>query len=196
MRRSYLKNGISRRGLISAGAAIGAGYALDRGRAQAAECRDGAVLTIAGAVGKPNRPSFSEKRDGFFKHHGLSFDQAFAFNPQMLAALPQRKVTATTPQIGRAEFQGPGLAEVIEAAGVTGDAKTLRLIALDGYGVDLSVTDAASGGWILATSANGQPFGLGDFAPVWLIRPFEGEGPPPYEEEQKWIWSAFYIQAE
>ncbi len=186
---------ISRRGLVSGAlAAAAAGLTALPSAAAAQKHGDGtgAVLTVGGAIENSNRPAFSEMRDGFFKHHELRFDRAFAFSGAMLAALPQQRIAATTKQIGRAVFTGPALADVMKAAGMAPSASALRFVALDGYGVDLDAAEA-SGAWILATAAEGSPFGLGDFAPAWLIRTHEGNAVPPDEEEQKWVWSVFYI---
>jgi hypothetical protein len=155
----------------------------------------GPVLTVGGLVMAPNRSAYKAERDGFFKHHNLEFASAYAFSADSLASLPLRHVKATTKQIGRAEFSGPSLPDVIAAATVSLQTTTLRLVALDGFAVDLPMKEARDGEWILATSANGAAFSIGDFAPVWLIRNHEGENVPPDEEEQKWVWSVFYIEA-
>lgn len=155
----------------------------------------GPIVTVGGLVTAPNRPAHNADRDGFFKHHNLEFSSAHAFSASSLASLPLSQIKAMTKQIGRADFTGPALLDVMAAASVSSQATTLRLVALDGFAVDLPVKEARDGGWILATSANGAAFGIGDFAPVWLIRAYEGEGAPPDEEEQKWVWSVFYIEA-
>jgi hypothetical protein len=178
----------------TAGAA-GLAASLSAQGVKAAAYADGsAILTVSGKVGKPNRAAFDAKRDGFFKHHNLEFTKAYAFDARALDILPRQQITATTPQIGRRKFSGHLLTDVLNAATVAADAQTFRLIALDGFAVDLPAAEAAKG-WILATSADGAPFGIGDFAPLWLIRPFEGPGLPPEEEEQKWVWSVFCIEA-
>lgn len=52
------------------------------------------VLTVTGAVGKPNRPAFDPFTDAFLKVRGVSFTGAHAFDRASLAALPQASITA------------------------------------------------------------------------------------------------------
>ncbi|MFQ5626479.1 MAG: hypothetical protein ACE5FM_07495, partial [Methyloligellaceae bacterium] len=53
--------------------------------------------------------------------------------------------------------------DVLKALGAQGASIQTR--ALDGYAVDLTVQKIAEKDWILATRADGRPFGIGDKGP-------------------------------
>jgi hypothetical protein len=184
---------IARRPFLTGIAAslLGAGAAGLPKTAKAQTSSGGTVLTLGGRVGKTNRKPFSEQRDGLFKSLELSFDRAYTFDSAALAALPRKSVKATTKQTGLMRFAGTGLQDVLNAAGAA-DATGLRFVSLDGYAMDLAGSEI-NGGWILATHADGEAFGIGDFAPVWLIRNNESKEPPE-EETQKWVYAVFYIE--
>ena len=90
------------------------------------------VLTVGGFVGKPNRGPLDPKRDSLLAKLKVDFKHAFAFDRDMLLALPQGTVTAKPVEFDKpATFNGPLLREVLgflEAAKV----KT-TFVAADGY---------------------------------------------------------------
>lgn len=126
------------------------------------------LLTVGGYVGKTNRGAFDPQRDSMLAKIKADFKHAFVLNREMLLALPQGEVTATTPELGReAVFKGPQLREVlgfIEAAKV----KT-RFVAADGYDAYLLPEDIDGSDYILALEVDGKPLGLGQQGPLWLI---------------------------
>jgi len=126
------------------------------------------LLTIGGYVGKPNRGPLSPTRDSVLAKLKADFKHGFEFDREMLLALPQGTVTATTPELeGEAVFKGPVLREVlgfIEAARV----KT-RFVASDGYSGYLLPEDIAASDYILALEADGKPLGLNGQGPLWLM---------------------------
>jgi hypothetical protein len=151
----------------------------------------GAILTVTGRIANTNRPKFNEVHDTFFKFMQLNFDKAYAFSASGLGALPRATCKATTKQTGLRRFAGVFLKDVLAKVGADG-ASNLHFVSLDGYTVDLPAAEADAG-WILATTADNETFGIGDFAPVWLIRNSEVEQ-PTQDEEQKWAFSIFYIE--
>ena len=126
------------------------------------------LLTIGGYVGKPNRGPLNPTRDSVLAKLKADFKHGFEFDREMLLALPQGTVTATTPELeGEAVFKGPVLREVlgfIEAARV----KT-RFVASDGYSGYLLPEDIAASDYILALEADGKPLGLNGQGPLWLM---------------------------
>jgi hypothetical protein len=150
------------------------------------------VLTVGGFVGSPNRPPFDEKRDRFFQHNNLDFKQARAYTFADLQALPQQ--TAPVVEEGGAVlFKGPSLLDVLAAAKPASDAKTVRLSALDGYAAEIPLATVAKDGWVLAIEAGGNAFGIGDFGPLYTVRPLAGEK-RTNEEDAKWVFSLYYIE--
>jgi hypothetical protein len=126
------------------------------------------LLTIGGFVGKPNRGPLDATRDSLLAKLKANFKHAFAFDRDMLLALPQGEVTAQPIEFDKpATFSGPLLREVlgyIEAARV----KT-SFVAADGYTGYLLPEDIERSDWILALSADGKPLGIGQQGPLWLL---------------------------
>ncbi len=150
------------------------------------------LLTIGGNIEASNRGATSPGQTGFFKHHGIAFEKGFSLDAGMLQALPPKTLDIETVEAGPGIFTGPALREVIGLAGVGGAG--LRLMALDGYAVDLAAEEVAKGDWVLAIARDGVPLGLGDFGPAWLMRMPAGGKKPSEEESQRWVWSVFYIE--
>ena len=156
---------------------------------------DGAVLTIAGAVGKSNRGAYDAFHDAFFKHHDKNFQKAFAFDRDALKALPQVKITANAEGWpGKVAASGPRLKDVLAAAGIDGKA-TVTAFALDGYGVDFTAAERDAHDWVVAIEADGKPLGLGGRGPTWIMYD-TGNGKASTDEEAKWVWSVFVMTAE
>src|SRR5204863_4200214 len=67
-------------------------------------------------------------------------------------------------------LSGPLLSSVLEAAGAAsaGDVM-LTLRAVDGYAVNVSLTDARAWRMIVATAIDGQPLALGGLGPQWAV---------------------------
>ena len=157
--------------------------------APAAEPAGPVALTIAGAIEKTNRPPFDAGRDGFFAYHERAFDKAFAFDRAMLAKFPPREAVIDRGG-GPEKFSGPRLADVLAFVGCRGP---LTALALDGFGSEISQADLAARDWILATGADGRPFGIGDRGPLWLVFDPPGDRPATEEEQGQWPWALFYI---
>ena len=151
------------------------------------------VLTVGGLVGSPNRPPFDEKRDRFFQHNNLNFKQARAYTFADLQALPQEGVSVVE-ESGVVPFKGPRLHDVLAAAKPASDAKTVRLSALDGYAAEIPLATVAQDGWVLAVEAGGNAFGIGDFGPLYTVRPLAAGEKRTDEEDAKWVFSLYYIE--
>lgn len=170
-------------------------FAAKRPLAEEVGAPQGAViLTIAGKINKWNRGPFDAQVDGYHKHHRFDFARAMTFDRTMLKALPQAKARAFPPNAKKAAtFEGPLFNAVLNAAGVDG-AKSIALIALDGYTVELTPADLKKQDLILALSADGKPLGIGQHGLLWLVHtPEKGVKPSP-EEFTKWGWAIFYIE--
>jgi hypothetical protein len=151
------------------------------------------VLTVGGLAGAPNRPPFGAKRDHFFDHNNIDFKQARAFTFADLVALPQQTVLLTEDG-GETVFRGPLLRDILAAAEPLSEAKSIRLSALDSYAAEMTLDTARSEGWVLAVEANGDAFGIGDFGPLYAVRPLPAGEKRTDEEEARWVFSVYYIE--
>lgn len=67
-------------------------------------------------------------------------------------------------------LSGPLLTDVIKAAGgPNSEATQLRLRAVDGYSVALSLADAKKFRFIVATRLDSRPMPLGGLGPLWAV---------------------------
>ncbi|MBV2186629.1 MAG: molybdopterin-dependent oxidoreductase [Rhizobium sp.] len=112
------------------------------------------ILAIAGAVTQLNR------------------DGMAVFDLAMLDALQGRRATMDTPWTqGEVEFSGPMLREVLKAAGAEG--RRLVVQALNGYSIEVPMSDALSLDTILATRLDGKVMTVRTKGPSMLVYPFD-----------------------
>ncbi|MBJ7309411.1 molybdopterin-dependent oxidoreductase [Rugamonas sp. CCM 8940] len=147
------------------------GAALPASALAAAKPAGPALLTLTGAIGKPNRGRFDPLRDQMMHKQKLSFERAHAFDFATLAALPALTIAPTLEYDGKVHtLRGPRLLDVLQAAGVAPrDGGRLVLRAVDGYAVTLSQAQARAQGFIVATHLDGQTMALGGLGPLWAI---------------------------
>lgn len=153
------------------------------------------LLTVTGAVDKPNRGARDDFADALFVVHGIEFDKARTFTRLDLAALGQRDVTVaydTWP--GPATVRGPRLFDVLVAAGAPTHG-TVTVQALDGYSFTLPLEMAeATEDMVLAIEADGKPLAMGGRGPTWLV--FPPGLLPDQTEDAGLVWAAFHIHVE
>lgn len=133
--------------------------------------RGPALLTVSGAVTRPNRPAFDPARDVMLAKHKVSFDKAHAFDFAALARLPAVSIAPTLEYDARVHtLRGPLLIDVLAAAGAAlpGDAQLL-LRAVDGYAATITAAQARTRRMIVATHMDGQPMALGGLGPLWAV---------------------------
>ena len=116
---------------------------------------------------------------------------AVAVDFATLDALAGKTYTVTEPfEKKQITFKGVDLWQVLRSAGVPASATSVHIVALDDYGVDLSVADLRAGGVILATQADGQPIPLDHGGPTRVVFL---EGVDAGANPDQWIWSLAHI---
>jgi len=130
-----------------------------------------ALLTVTGAVGKPNRGAFDPVLDQMMHKQKLGFDKAHAFDFAALLALPAVTIKPTLEYDGKPRtLHGPLLLDVMKAAGVAlRDEVKLVLRAVDGYAATVTVAQARAQRYIVATHLDGAAMALGGLGPLWAI---------------------------
>lgn len=117
------------------------------------------------------------------------------FDIEMLQSLEPTLIETTTIWTeGKQVFEGIALAALVELLGVEGS--TLRATAINDYAVDIPLSDAVSGGPIIAYSLNGQEMSIRDKGPLWIIYPYDDE--EAYRTEviySRSIWQLVKIEA-
>jgi len=99
-------------------------------------------------------------------------DAQVHFDMATLAALPQRTLRASTPwYVNARSFTGPLLRDVLARAGATG--RLLRLRALNDYRVEAPREDFERYDVILARLVDGQPIGVRDKGPLFVMYPYD-----------------------
>jgi hypothetical protein len=161
-----------------------------------------ALLTITGAIDKPNRGRFDPVRDQMMHKQKLSFDQAHAFDFAALAALPAITIKPTLEYDGKAHsLSGPLLLDVAKAAGAKiGDSGKLVLRAVDGYAATVTMAQARAQRYIVATHMDGAAMALGGLGPLWAIydadKVPEMAGKPLPERFGSCPWALYHIEVQ
>ncbi|MRX06919.1 molybdopterin-dependent oxidoreductase [Pseudoduganella sp. FT25W] len=139
--------------------------------ARAATAAGPTLLTVTGAIGKPNRGKLDPTRDVMMAKQKISFEQAHAFDYAALTALPAVSIKPTLEYDAKPHtLRGPLLLDVVQAAGAKlGDDTKLILRAVDGYAAAVTVAQARAQRWIVATQMDGAPMALGGLGPLWAL---------------------------
>ena len=159
-----------------------------------------ALLTVTGAIGRPNRGPFDPALDQMMHKQKLSFARAFAFDFTTLAKLPAFNIKPTLEYDGKAHLlRGPLLLDVLAFAGARpADSASLVLRAVDGYAVTFSVGQARRQRCMVATHLDGKPMPLGGLGPLWAVvdadRIAELASKPLAERFGQCPWALYHIE--
>lgn len=157
---------------------------------------DGPVLvTVTGAVANTNRGPVDPDYDKLFTFNEVTFDKAMEFDLDALKALPQTTVTTDFPKDGtEVTFEGPALAEVLAAAGAQGETVTIQ--AMDGYSVEVPMTEMVGKGAVVALERDGKALGIGSFGPTQIVFPRAERDDLADMPDDWWIWQIYHIKVE
>lgn len=130
-----------------------------------------ALLTITGAITRPNRGALDPALDQMMAKHKLAFTSACALDFAALARLPAQTIHPTLEYDGKPHtLRGPLLADVLALAGARTDPGTrLALRAVDGYAAAITLKQARTQRFIVATHLDGEPMALGGLGPLWAV---------------------------
>lgn len=165
-----------------------------------ATARGPALLTVTGAIARPNRGRFDPVADQMMHKQKLSFDKAWAFDYAALAALPALTIRPTLEYDGKVHtLSGPLLTDVLKAAGATvTDATRITLRAVDGYAAAITGAQARSLKFIVATQFDGAPMALGGLGPLWAVydadRVPEMAAKPVAERFGSCPWALYHVE--
>jgi hypothetical protein len=154
-----------------------------------------ALVTVSGSVANANRGPIDQEIDKLFAFNDVTFEKAREFDFDALEALPQVKVRADFPRGGRiVEFEGPKLADVLAAAGAEGGTVTIR--AMDGYAVEVPMSEMMDKGAVVALKRDGKELGIGGFGPTQVVFPRAERDDLADMPDDWWIWSIYHIAVE
>lgn len=168
----------------------------------AGPARGPALLTVTGAISKPNRGPFEPVRDQMMHKQKLSFDKAHAFDFAELSALPAIAIKPTLEYDGKVHaLRGPLLLDVLKAAGATlTDNSKIVLRAVDGYAATITVAQARAHRYIVATQLDGAPMALGGLGPLWAVyeadKVAEMASKPVQERFGSCPWALYHIDVQ
>ena len=158
------------------------------------------LLTVTGAIGKPNRGKFDPVRDQMMFKQKLGFEKAHAFTFAALAALPAVTIKPTLEYDAKTHtLSGPLLLDVVKAAGgALGDNVKLVLRAVDGYAASITMAQARAQRYIVATHMDGATMALGGLGPLWAIYDADKvpgmAGKPLPERFGSCPWALYHIE--
>lgn len=111
---------------------------------------------------------------------GQETGQTFLLSVQDLRDIAvQDIVTSTIWTEGVHEFTGVPLHALLQHLEVSGS--TIQAVALNDYAVSIPLSDARTGGPIVAFAIDGQPIPRREKGPLWIIYPFDQS--PEYRTE-------------
>ena len=138
-----------------------------------------ALLTVSGLIGRANNDA----------------TDTYDFSEAEFLNLAATRITTGTPWTPTSVFEGPLLADVMQAAGVTGGTLTVKT--MDDNAVPIPWEDLVRYGVILAHSRDGQRLNNKRFGPLWTIYPRD-QNPAALRgpiAESRFIWQVDRIEA-
>jgi hypothetical protein len=153
------------------GVAALAGAAPVLGKQPAPTVAGPALLTVSGAISRPNRGPFDPALDQMMHKQNISFERAFTLDFEALANLPAVVIKPTLEYDAKPHvLRGPLLLDVLGFAGARpADSAQLVLRAVDGFAVTLSVEKARRQRFMVATLMDGKAMPLGGLGPLWAM---------------------------
>lgn len=129
------------------------------------------LLTISGAITRPNRGALDPVLDQMMVKHKTSFERAYGADFAALLSLPARTIRPTLEYDAKTHaLRGPLLLDVLALAGATIKPETrIVLRAVDGYAATIGAEQARTQGFIVATHMDGRPMALGGLGPLWAL---------------------------
>jgi hypothetical protein len=129
------------------------------------------LLTVSGAVGRPNRGPMDHALDQMMSKHGIEFSQATTLGASALARLSAVSIRPVLEYDKQPHtLSGPLLTTVLQAVGVSlTPQRVIELRALDGYNTTLSVAEIRARRMLVATHIDGRRMGLGGLGPQWAV---------------------------
>jgi hypothetical protein len=162
--------------------------------------RGPALLTVTGAIARPNRGRFDPALDQMMHKQRISFERGFALDFTTLANLPAFTIKPTLEYDGKVHvLRGPLLLDVLGFAGARpADSAKLVLRAVDGFAVTLGVEQARRQRYMVATHLDGKPMPLGGLGPLWAVvdadRIAELASTPLAERFGECPWALYHIE--
>lgn len=93
-----------------------------------------------------------------------------------------------------ASFRGVLLDRLLAAVGAH-DVRTLHMVALNDYAVDIPISDANTYPVLIATSVDGRRMGIAKYGPVRIIYPTKSFKLDATVYDPRWIWQLKSIEA-
>ncbi len=148
-----------------------------------------AVMTSAARAAEPlPRPEGKVilRVEGKIAH--VNVGDAAEFDRAMLEGLGLATLRTTTAWTeGVVTFEGVRARDLLAAVGARGDA--VRAEALNGYGVDIPMSDFAQYGVLLALKMNGKYMRVRDKGPIWIVYPRDEYSElDTVQTNGKWVW--------
>ena len=159
-----------------------------------------ALLTVTGAIRRPNRARFDPALDQMMHKQKISFERGFALDFPALLKLPAVTIQPTLEYDGKKHvLRGPLLLDVLALAGARPpDSAKLVLRAVDGYAAMLGVGQARRQRYMVATHLDGKPMPLGGLGPLWAVvdadRIAELSARPLAERFGACPWALYHIE--
>ncbi len=184
-----------------AGAMAGAALpSLAQPQVNALSIRGPALLTVTGAISKPNRGPFDPALDQLMARQKLAFEKARSFDFAALTAMDAVAIKPTLEYDNKPhQLRGPLLTRVLRAAGAPHDAR-LVLRAIDGHAPSITVAEARRLRFIVATHLDGKPLPLGGLGPLWALFDAdqfpEGKAKPVSERFSQCPWGLYHIDVQ
>ena len=91
-------------------------------------------------------------------------------------------------------YTGVLMSDLLKYAGASQSARSVHMVALDDYQVDIPIADIEMWPILLATRANGEFMNVDNYGPLRIIYPYGSHSIDPVSHNDLWIWSLKSIE--
>lgn len=107
----------------------------------------------------------------YFELKASPTSEAVPIGPEEYTAIGQKEITTTIfiMNDGEHKVKGVLMRDLVKYSGGTGEI--VKLVALDGYEMDIPMSDFTTYDAVVATEIDGKPLSIRDHGPAWLIYP-------------------------
>lgn len=154
-----------------------------------------ALVAAIAVLLAPGPPTAAENSEALLEVTGQIADDGGArFDRQALEAMPQHRITTSTPWTdGVSVFEGPLLCDLLEGVGAEGTVLQAR--ALNDYVAEIPISDCERYPVILALTRDGERLSRRDMGPIWVVYPRDDFPELQLETvNARWVWQLTEIE--
>ncbi|KRE07145.1 hypothetical protein ASE63_23145 [Bosea sp. Root381] len=153
-----------------------------------------AMLAVPASAAEFARPAGPILLSLTGKIGAMNSDKAALFDEGMLSSLPRHQIVTSSPWTeGIKRFEGFRLKDLLDKVSPAGSI--LRAEGINGYRIDIPISDAEEFGVLIASRMDGKPLLRRDKGPLWIVYPRDAVAALQIDRyDSRWVWQLDKIE--